>query len=195
MDSVSEVDSRLLLARVLAGFGGLAHRCSAVGTEHPKLDASVHLAGQTPLCHSHVCTTTTATTTTTTKAFGSKRLNSSVDRSVPDTNGSPCRTCWRATPAQVVATRGAERRGCPRHSPSPQRWFWDGDATREEQQKEVELETHAGPRARTTPPSGRGRHLCLRSPGRKRQSRSVTWLPRLPRWSWRLWRCTTRFFQ
>ena len=38
---------------------------------------------------------------------------------------------------------------------------------------------------------GSDRHLCHRSLGRRRQPRSVTWLPRLPRSSWRRWRGTT----
>ena len=38
---------------------------------------------------------------------------------------------------------------------------------------------------------GSGRHFCLRLPGRRRQSRSVTWLPRLLRSSWRRWRRMT----
>ena len=35
-----------------------------------------------------------------------------------------------AAPALVVATRGAERRSCPRHGPSPKRWPTIGDAAR-----------------------------------------------------------------
>ena len=51
-----------------------------------------------------------------------------------------------ATPALVVATRAADRHGCPRHGPSVE--------TRREEEVEVELETHAGQRAQTTPPLG-----------------------------------------
>ena len=35
--------------------------------------------------------------------------------------------------------------------------------------------------------SGSGRHLCLRWPGRSRQSRSVTWLPRCLFWVLHRW--------
>ena len=89
----------------------------------------------------------------------------------------------------MVATRAVERCGCPRHGPSPQFRPFAGDAAR----------GTAGGGARDAPACGhrrlhlrgRGQHLCLRSLGRRRQSRSVTWLSRLPRSSWRWWRRTT----
>ena len=67
--------------------------------------------------------------------------------------------------------QAAERRRCPRNRPSPQ-WPPCG-----------------GDEARGAAGGGGLRHMCLGSPGRG----SVTWLPGLPRSSWRRWRRTTRW--
>ena len=83
------------------------------------------------------------------------------------------RSWWRHEQLHVAAAL--------RHGPSPQRWPCGGNAARG-----VELETHVGQRAQVILFLG-ARPAPLSEvawPGRRRQSRSVTWLLALPPSSW-----------
>ena len=83
----------------------------------------------------------------------------------------------RAADALVVASRAAQHRRCRGCTLASQRTAWFRQPRRWRFTSS------------TTPNGDRsslhwGRHLCLRLPGRRRQSRSVTWLPELPRSLW-----------
>ena len=129
--------SRLYCAELNISFWGRVHRHRAGGLCYlgsgPEFGASTSRVRTDKHAKKHVISTTTTLLPPPPGVWSKESQQQCVPRSCPNTCGCQERSSWRtrrwcgsspqgATPALVVETRGAEGRGCPRRSPSPQCW-------------------------------------------------------------------------